>query len=122
MPTETTRNTNSEFDPATGKIIKDKIHMDLNPGADLKHNQGRSKPAPYASADQDDQRGRAATFLTNCSKENLESLQCIERNYSNRQACNGFFQAYKDCRKEENEQRKADNAKIFGGSGSGWFW
>mmetsp|Transcript_18213 Transcript_18213/g.37327 ORF Transcript_18213/g.37327 Transcript_18213/m.37327 type:complete len:118 (+) Transcript_18213:118-471(+) len=112
-----------EIDPAEGKAIKEKIRSDINPGAGLTHNKGRPKQAPYASTKNDDPLDRAATFLTNCSKENRASLSCIERNYQNRAACNEFFQAYKDCRKEENEQRKAANAKAYvDGKGSGWFW
>ena len=114
-------NSNS-IDNVTGQAIKDKIRNDLNPGAGLTHNNGRPKEAPYASTE-NNQRNRAATFLTNCAKENRASLACIERNYQNRAACSEFFQAYKDCRKEENEQRKAANAKTYGDSKSGgWFW
>jgi cytochrome c oxidase assembly protein subunit 23 len=117
--TTTKISTKNEIDPITGKLIKDKISNDLNPGAGLTHNKGRPKPAPYSS-DQDDRPPyqQAATFLTKCSKENSASLNCIERNYQNRAACNDFFQEYKDCRKKENDDRKAANA----GSSSGWFW
>lgn len=109
----------NDIDPATGKAIKDKIRNDLNPGTSLKHNSGRPKEAPYASTKNDDPRDMAATYLTNCTIENRASLQCIERNYQNRAACNDFFQAYKDCRRKENEQRKAANAENKSG---GWFW
>ena len=110
-----------DIDPVTGKAIKDKIRNDLNPGAGLSHNKGRPNQAPYApSENDDDPRDRAATFVTNCSRENRASLACIERNYQNRAACNDFFQAYKDCRKAENEQRRAANAGD--GSSGGWFW
>ena len=112
-----------DIDPVTGQAIKNKIRNDLNPGAGLKHNNGRPKEAPYASNQKNDPRDRAATFLTNCAKENRASLDCIERNYQNRAACSDFFQAYKDCRKEENEQRRAANAKASGeGNSGGWFW
>uniref|UniRef100_A0A6U9V793 CHCH domain-containing protein n=1 Tax=Pseudo-nitzschia australis TaxID=44445 RepID=A0A6U9V793_9STRA len=115
-----------DIDPATGKAIRDKIRSDINPGnnAGLKHNSGKPKEAPYASTnDEADPRDKAATYLTNCAKQSRASLACIERNYQNRAACNEFFQAYKECRKEENEQRKAANAKENGDGGSGgWFW
>lgn len=111
-----------DIDPVTGKAIKDKIRSDMSPGAGLTHNKGRPKQAPYAGTD-NDPRDRAATFLTNCARENRASLKCIERNYQNRAACNEFFQAYKDCRKAENDERKAANAKAYGdGSSGGWFW
>jgi hypothetical protein len=109
-----------DIDPVAGKTIKDKIRNDLNPGAGLSHNKGRPKQAPYASTEKDDPRDQAATFLTNCARENRASLDCIERNYQNRAACNEFFQAYKDCRKAENEQRKTANAGD--GNSGGWFW
>mmetsp|Transcript_8866 Transcript_8866/g.18420 ORF Transcript_8866/g.18420 Transcript_8866/m.18420 type:complete len:116 (+) Transcript_8866:147-494(+) len=111
----------ADIDPVTGKAIKEKIRSDLNPGTGLKHNHGRPNDAPYASTENADPRDRAATYLTNCTKQNRASLQCIERNYQNRAACNEFFQAYKDCRREENEQRREANAKASGDSG-GWFW
>ena len=101
-----------EIDPATGKAIKEKIRNDLNPGAGLTHNKGQPKPAPYAN-------GQHVKFLTNCKKQHRDSLDCIERNYQDRAACNDFFQAYKTCRKEENEQRKAANGNS---RASGWFW
>ena len=116
-----------DIDPATGKAIRDKIRSDINPGnnAGLKHNSGKPKEAPYASRNHrdDDPRDKAATYLTNCAEHSRASLACIERNYQNRAACNEFFRVYKECRKEENEQRKAANAKESGdGGSSGWFW
>jgi len=112
----------NDIDPTTGRAIREKIRSDINPGdkAGLKHNNGKPKHAPYASTK--DPRDQAATYLTNCAKESQASLKCIERNYQNRAACNEFFQAYKDCRREENEQRKAANAAASGGNSGGWFW
>lgn len=93
-----------------------KIEHDLNHGEKLKHNHGQPKRAPHASP------GGATTakFLTSCANEHSESLQCIERNYQNRAACDPFFMAYKECRKEENEARKNANAARSGNTG--WFW
>ncbi|VEU44952.1 unnamed protein product [Pseudo-nitzschia multistriata] len=109
-----------DIDPSTGRAIRDKIRSDMNPGSGLAHNHGKPARAPYASkSGSADPRDQPATYLTSCSKENKASLQCIERNYQNRAACNEFFQAYKDCRREENEQRRAANAE---GSSGGWFW
>jgi hypothetical protein len=107
----------ADIDPETGKQIKDKIQSDLNPHSGLTHNKGKPKKAPHAQKD-----GTAAHFLTNCSKEHRDSLQCIERNYQNRAACDPFFQAYKNCRREENEKVRAENQKQSGGSSGGWFW
>jgi hypothetical protein len=99
-----------------GEEIKKKIQRDLNPGSGLSHNKGRPKKAPYAAND-----SSAATFVTNCAAEHKESLQCIERNYSNRSECQPFFDTYKQCRAGENEKRKAANAGPEGES-KGWFW
>eukprot|EP00535_Pseudo-nitzschia_heimii_P004903 CAMPEP_0197188532 /NCGR_PEP_ID=MMETSP1423-20130617/17963_1 /TAXON_ID=476441 /ORGANISM="Pseudo-nitzschia heimii, Strain UNC1101" /LENGTH=114 /DNA_ID=CAMNT_0042640387 /DNA_START=15 /DNA_END=356 /DNA_ORIENTATION=+ len=110
----------NSIDDVTGQSIKEKIRNDSNPGTGLTHNKGRPKEAPYASTE-NVQQNRAATFLTNCAKENRASLACIERNYQNRAACSDFFQAYKDCRKKENDERKAANAKLQGdGKSGGW--
>jgi cytochrome c oxidase assembly protein subunit 23 len=126
------------IDPLKGKEIKDSINSRINPGGgELKHNYGRPKEAPYAkekTAEEKERQkalgGPAATFQTSCAKEHRESLQCIERNYQNRNACTEFFDAYKTCRRDENERRKEANARASGNtsggdSGSsrgGWFW
>ncbi|KAG7371783.1 hypothetical protein IV203_017925 [Nitzschia inconspicua] len=110
------------IDPSAGKAINEKIHHDLNPEQQhggLSHNKGQPKRPPHATATGGG--GPAATFLTNCAKEHGESLQCIERNYQNRSACEDFFQAYKLCRKEENEKVRAANNSTKNGN-SGWFW
>lgn len=91
-----------------------KIHRDLNPGKDLAHNQGQPKQAPYSR-----EASKAARFLTNCEAEHKDSLQCIERNYDNRGACEPFFEAYKTCRKAEHDAIRKKNAEKSGG---GWFW
>jgi hypothetical protein len=87
-----------------GEEIKKKINRDLNPeaaGPGLSHNHGQPQRAPYANT---------GKFETSCSAEHANSLQCIERNYENRPACEPFFSAYKACRKEENDKRKEANA------------
>lgn len=121
-PKRTTLSAISEIDSTTGKLIKDKINSDLNPGgetesSELSHNRGRPKAAPHSK---DGRVASTATFLTDCAKEHAESLQCIERNYQNRSLCDPFFQAYKNCRRKENEARRAKAGG--GGTGSGWFW
>jgi hypothetical protein len=99
-----------------GAEVKEKIQRDLNPGSESSHNKGRPKGAPYAVVEP-----TAARFKTNCATEHSESLQCIERNYSNRSECQSFFDNYKDCRASENAKRKADNAGPNGES-KGWFF
>jgi cytochrome c oxidase assembly protein subunit 23 len=124
-PKRTTPSSIPDIDSTTGQTIKDKISRDLNPGGEetestsggLSHNRGRPKAPPHSK---DGTVASTATFLTDCAKQHSESLQCIERNYQNRSACEPFFQAYKNCRKEENEARR-DKAGGSG-TGSGWFW
>lgn len=105
----------SPIEVKNGEEVKRKIQRDINPGSGLKHNHGQPKRAPYASKD-----SSTAKFLTNCATEHSESLKCIERNYNNRAACQSFFDAYKECRKDENEKRKEKNSQNSGGSS--WFW
>lgn len=108
--------------------INDKIQRDLNPGGAAavaaggggpSHNRGQPKAAPLSK---DGRPASTATFLTQCAREHSESLACIERNYQNRAACEPFFQAYKDCRKEETEAQRRARAGGEGTGGGGWFW
>lgn len=104
-------------DPTIREEVK-QIQRDLNERSDLKHNYGQPKKAPHADANHHQ---TTAKFLTNCAKEHGESLQCIERNYQNRPACEPFFEAYKACRKLENEARLEANAAKMQSGGS-WFF
>jgi hypothetical protein len=104
-------------DPTISEQVKQKIQHDLNERSDLKHNYGQPKRAPHAGADHQ----VTGQFQTDCSKQHGESLQCIERNYQNRSACEPFFQAYKACRKEENDRRLEANA-ARAQNGGGWFF
>jgi hypothetical protein len=102
------------------KEVNEKIARDLNPAGgsgstssdSAIHNYGKPQKAPIdtQTASKD-----VAKFLTDCKKQHQESLKCIERNYSNRAACEPFFAAYKACRREENERRLDANA------GKSWF-
>lgn len=96
---------------------RQKIHNDLNALSDMKHNSGQPKKLPVTKAGEP-----VAKFLTKCAKEHGESLKCIEQNYQNRSACTPYFEAYKACRKEENELRKQANAAASAGGKGGWFW
>jgi len=107
-------------DSNNSEATKQKIHRDLNERTGLEHNYGQPKKAPHAGFDHPG--GTTAKFLTNCAKEHADSLQCIERNYQNRSACNPFFQAYKACRKEENDKRLEANAAKAQENSGGWFF
>ena len=98
------------MDPNNSDEVKEKIRRDLNERAGLKHNYGQPKVAPFANAEQQN-KPAPNKFMTSCAQEHSNSLQCIERNYQNRSACEPFFQAYKACRKLENDKRLEENAK-----------
>eukprot|EP00525_Craspedostauros_australis_P004438 CAMPEP_0198115878 /NCGR_PEP_ID=MMETSP1442-20131203/7919_1 /TAXON_ID= /ORGANISM="Craspedostauros australis, Strain CCMP3328" /LENGTH=172 /DNA_ID=CAMNT_0043773475 /DNA_START=76 /DNA_END=594 /DNA_ORIENTATION=- len=85
------------------------------------HRHGRPKPSPHGRETQGagavigsngEVKDSPALFMTDCKKQHAASLQCIERNYDNRGACQPLFQAYKDCRKAENERRHERNAAL----------
>lgn len=47
---------------------------------------------------------------TNCQSEHNASLKCQLENYENKHAvCASFYEAYKQCRKKENDERKEAN-------------
>jgi cytochrome c oxidase assembly protein subunit 23 len=123
---------NDVIDPTTGKAINEKILHDLNPerrgggnsnSSVVVHNHGQPNRPPHARSDGSTNTS-ATTFWTSCAKEHRESLQCIERNYQNRSVCEDFFQAYKQCRKDEQkEQGVLNNAANNNNNKNGWwFW
>jgi hypothetical protein len=133
---------NNTIDPTNGIPINEKIYYDLNPerrgsssgssDGRVVHNYGQPNRPPYATNSISDgatitttTTNKAATaFLTNCAKEHRESLQCIERNYQNRSACQDFFEAYKQCRKDERKEQGVANAinNQQNNKSGWWFW
>ena len=116
-PTTATSNNNKKLDQAINQ-----------PHPGVSHNYGQPKAAPYAAAvaaasqgDSDGQSftGGIAQHYTDCQKQHMDSLHCIEQNYNERAVCQPFFNAYRECRQKENERRKAENASKSGGGG--WF-
>jgi hypothetical protein len=85
-----------------------------DPHSEVGHNYGKPRPAPIARAGAT---VNPAQFQTDCQREHMASLTCIEENYHNRTACEPFFTTYKVCRQQENERRKQANAN----KGGGWF-
>ena len=88
-----------------------------HPGAS--HNYGQPKEAPYAKAgskngERSDPTAKKAQHHTDCQKQHMESLQCIEQNYDNRGVCQPFFNAYRECRREENERIRQERAARGG--------
>jgi hypothetical protein len=115
--TSTSTNNPTTSTTKDGDDVRKKIGHDLNERAGLAHNYGKPKKAPHAEKE-----STTARYLTNCATEHTESLQCIERNYQNRAACEPFFKAYKACRVDENEERKAANQRASQSGSGGWFW
>ncbi|OCH93683.1 hypothetical protein OBBRIDRAFT_703040, partial [Obba rivulosa] len=49
-----------------------------------------------------------AKFVDPCTEASKASLACMDRNDYDRDKCMDFFRAYRNCKKEWMEQRKAD--------------
>mmetsp|Transcript_2811 Transcript_2811/g.3989 ORF Transcript_2811/g.3989 Transcript_2811/m.3989 type:complete len:119 (+) Transcript_2811:115-471(+) len=89
-----------------------KIERDANPEPD-QHNGGQ----PLRR--QEDNRGQQRSkFFTDCQKQHRNSLGCIEENYENKQLCEPYFEAYRQCKQEERRKRLEENSRISGGDGS----
>jgi len=50
---------------------------------------------------------------TDCRQQHAASLHCIQEHYEDKNACLPFFEAYKQCRAEENKRRLEANAKRY---------
>uniref|UniRef100_A0A7S1ZEW9 CHCH domain-containing protein n=1 Tax=Trieres chinensis TaxID=1514140 RepID=A0A7S1ZEW9_TRICV len=92
-----------------------KIERDANPAPDS-HNEGQ----PIRR--EEDERGlQRSKFFTDCSKQHSESLRCIEDNYEQKDVCQPFFDAYKACRREENQRRLEENKRRIAAAGGSDF-
>lgn len=61
------------------------------------------------------QQQHASKLQTDCRTEQLKSLECIQDNYGNQQeACKGFFENYKNCRKKEHAAYLEENRRRAG--------
>ena len=93
------------------------------------HNFGQPVRPPHVGESQEensdqgpDKRGAKSKLITDCRVQHRASLKCIEENYENKQqACADFFEAYKQCRRDEHERKLQNNAKNSGGQRHG-FW
>ena len=103
----------------TNNAKLDKAIHEPHPG--VSHNHGQPKAAPHATKNEESSSSSSSTtggiaqHYTDCQKQHMESLHCIEENYNNRGVCQPFFNAYRDCRAKENERRRQENAKKGGG-------
>ena len=59
------------------------------------------------------------TDENDCLSLSQESLKCLEKNQVHRNRCQPYFEAYKECKKKQTEERKRKN---FEASGGGSFW
>lgn len=54
-------------------------------------------------------------FYTDCQSEHSASLECSITNYENKHVvCQPFFDAYKECRREEQKRRRDEMLKKMG--------
>ena len=51
-----------------------------------------------------------------CLGLSQQSLKCLERNQEHRSRCQPYFDAYKECKKKQTEERKKKNFEASGGS------
>ncbi|QDS67646.1 Mitochondrial copper homeostasis protein [Venturia effusa] len=49
-----------------------------------------------------------------CQDAASRSIKCLQRNAGDKEMCQDFFQAYRDCKKEWIEQRRANSKGWFG--------
>ncbi|ODQ82683.1 hypothetical protein BABINDRAFT_159213 [Babjeviella inositovora NRRL Y-12698] len=50
-------------------------------------------------------------FYDPCHETAQMSLRCLDRNDYNKEMCHEYFAAYRECKKEWMEQRRADRSK-----------
>ncbi len=86
------------------------------------HNFGQPIRPPHKKAanetEKKNEKTGASKLKTDCRVQQRASLKCIEENYENKdQACAEFFEAYKQCRRDEHQKKLDANAKSSGGGG-----
>jgi len=86
------------------------------------HNFGQPiRPPHKKTADEIEKKNEksgASKLKTDCRVQQRASLKCIEENYENKdQACAKYFEAYKQCRRDEHQKKLDANAKNSGGGG-----
>ena len=73
-----------------------------------RYSHRSSNPMPSRGSQKNES---ASKLQTDCSHEHAASLQCLADNLGSREACQTFFDNYKDCRKAENQRRLDANAQ-----------
>ena len=87
------------------------------------HNFGQPIRPPHKkkATDQTEKKNEksgASKLVTDCRIQQRASLKCIEENYQNKDtACAEYFEAYKQCRRDEHQKKLEANAKNSGGGG-----
>ena len=64
-------------------------------------------PTPHPS--------QASTYNQSCAQERINSLKCIEKYYDlpdKGVVCKQLFDVYKECRREEHEERKRERERV----------
>ena len=94
------------------KSIAAAVESRSNPSAADAANHNFGQPLHRSSTSTDEKSG-ASKLVTDCRVQQRASLACIEENYHNKnEACAGFFEAYKKCRREEHERKLEANARA----------
>jgi hypothetical protein len=86
------------------------------------HNFGQPIRPPHQKAANEiakrNEKSGASKLKTDCRQQQRASLKCIEENYENKdQACAEYFEAYKQCRRDEHQKKLDENARSSGGGG-----
>lgn len=87
------------------------------------HNFGQPIRPPHHKkvaneTEKKNEKSGASKLRTDCQVQQRASLKCIEENYQNKdQACAKYFEAYKQCRRDEHQKMVDANAKSSGGGG-----
>jgi hypothetical protein len=89
---------------------------------DRPHNFGQPNRPPHKKAvdviEKENEKSGASKLKTDCRVQQRASLKCIEENYANKdKACAEYFEAYKQCRRDEHQKKLEANAKSSGGGG-----
>ncbi|KAG9248310.1 hypothetical protein BJ878DRAFT_488637 [Calycina marina] len=59
---------------------------------------------------------RPGEYFDPCQEASARSMKCLHRNANNKEMCNDYFQAYRDCKKQwmaERKEAKLKNAKPW---------
>ena len=92
--------------------IAAEVEAQSNPMDPNSHNDGQP-----LRENLDEAGHQRSKFTTACAQQHRNSLECISDNYERKELCQPFFDAYKECRREEHQKKLEENARLSGGTG-----